>query len=90
MNISLKLVAAAALLASNSSYADWYFRGTSNNWSTTTLNAVNTNQLMTCQTFGAASTNPRFKIDRTGNWSESYPGSDYVVSANQSYKIFCA
>ncbi|MDF3013967.1 MAG: amy13G [Cellvibrio sp.] len=90
MNISLKLVAAAALLASNSSYADWYFRGTPNNWSTTALSVVNANQLMTCQTFGAASTNPRFKIDRTGNWSESNPGSDYVVSANQSYKIFFA
>lgn len=87
MNISLKLVAAGVLLASNLSYADWYFRGTPNNWTTTTLTTVSATEFSTCQSFGAASTNPRFKIDRTGNWSESYPASDYTVAANQSYKI---
>lgn len=87
MNISLKLVAVATLLTSNISYADWFFRGTPNNWSTTALTAVNSTEFSTCQTFGAASTNPRFKIDRTGNWSESYPANDYTVAANQSYKI---
>jgi len=87
MNISLKLIAAGALLSGNLCYADWYFRGTPNNWSTTALTATSSTEFSTCQTFGAASTNPRFKIDRTGNWSESYPASDYAVAANQSYKI---
>ncbi|HEY0891973.1 MAG TPA: alpha-amylase family glycosyl hydrolase, partial [Cellvibrio sp.] len=87
MNIPLKLVAAGALLASNLCHADWYFRGTPNNWATTALTAVSTTEFSTCQSFGTASTNPRFKIDRTGNWSESYPANDYTVTANQSYKI---
>jgi glycosidase len=87
MNIPLKLVAAGALLASNLCHADWYFRGTPNNWATTALTSVSSTEFSTCQTFGAVSTNPRFKIDRTGNWSESYPASDYTVAANQSYKI---
>ncbi|WP_331351825.1 alpha-amylase family glycosyl hydrolase [Cellvibrio sp. UBA7671] len=87
MNIPLKLVAAGALLASNLCHADWYFRGTPNNWAITALTAVSTTEFSTCQSFGAASTNPRFKIDRTGNWSESYPVNDYTVAANQSYKI---
>jgi len=87
MNLSIKLIAAGSLLFGNLCYADWYFRGTPNNWSTTALTSVNSTEFSTCQTFGAASTNPRFKIDRTGNWSESYPASDYTVTANQSYKI---
>ncbi len=87
MNISIKLIAAGSLLLGNLCHADWYFRGTPNNWASTALTAVSTTEFSTCQTFGAASTNPRFKIDRTGNWSESYPASDYVVAANQSYKI---
>ncbi|MGV8834986.1 alpha-amylase family glycosyl hydrolase [Cellvibrio sp.] len=87
MNLSIKLIAAGSLLFGNLCYADWYFRGTPNNWSTTALTSVNTTEFSTCQTFGAASTNPRFKIDRTGNWSESYPANDYTVAANQSYKI---
>lgn len=87
MNVSFKLIAAGALLVSNMSYADWYFRGTPNNWTTTALIAISNTQFTTCQSFGAASTNPRFKIDRTGNWSESYPSADYVVNANQSYRI---
>lgn len=87
MNISIKLIAAGSLLLGNLCHADWYFRGTPNNWTTTALTAVSTTEFSTCQVFGAASTNPRFKIDRTGNWSESYPTSDYVVAASQSYKI---
>ncbi len=87
MSFSLRLVAAGALLASNLSYADWYFRGTPNSWTTTALTEVSATEFSTCQQFGAASTNPRFKIDRTGNWSESYPLGDQIVSPNQSYKI---
>lgn len=87
MNLSIKLIAAGSLLFGNFCYADWYFRGTPNNWTTTALTEVSTTEFSTCQHFGAAGTNPRFKIDRTGNWSESYPAGDYTVAANQSYKI---
>ncbi len=77
----------AALLTSQLAQADWFFRGTPNNWGSTAMTQVTTDKMTTCQSFGAASTSPRFKIDRLGNWSESYPSSDYVVSANTSYKI---
>lgn len=64
----------------------WYFRGTSNNWGSTPM--VLTNGLYcTTQSFGAASTSPRFKIDHYANWTESYPTSDYTVSANTTYSI---
>ncbi len=87
MNTPIKLFAVGSLLLGNLCHADWYFRGTPNNWSTTAMTAASATEFSTCQTFGAASTNPRFKIDRTGNWSESYPATDYTVTANQSYKI---
>lgn len=87
MNISIKLIAAGSLLLGNLCHADWYFRGTPNSWSTTALTAVSAAEFSTCQTFGSASTNPRFKIDHSGNWIESYPAADYIVAANQSYKI---
>ena len=87
MNTSIKLITAGSLLLSNIAYGDWYFRGTPNNWATTAMATVNAGEYSTCQSFGAANTNPRFKIDRTGNWSESYPSGDYTVSPNQSYKI---
>jgi len=41
----------------------------------------------TQQSFGAASTNPRFKVDHFANWTESYPSADYVVTANTTYNI---
>jgi glycosidase len=69
--------------------ADWFFRGTPNNWNTTAMTTVTANQVYTCQTFagGDSSGGPRFKIDKTGNWSQSFPVADYVVQANQSYYI---
>jgi len=73
--------------ASSSVAADtWYFRGTPNNWGSTAM-TLQSGLYCTQQTFGAASTNPRFKIDHYANWTESYPASDYVVSANTTYKI---
>ncbi|HWN67157.1 MAG TPA: alpha-amylase family glycosyl hydrolase, partial [Haliangium sp.] len=67
--------------------ATWYFRGTPNAWGTTAMTAVagSTTQLETCQTFQNV-TDPRFKIDRFGDWAESYPAQDYRVS-NGSYRI---
>ncbi|HTF97457.1 MAG TPA: alpha-amylase family glycosyl hydrolase [Cellvibrio sp.] len=87
MKTSFTLMAAGSLLFSHLCYADWYFRGTPNNWGTTALATTSATEFSTCQTFGSTSTNPRFKIDRTGNWSESYPSGDYTVAANQTYKI---
>ncbi len=70
-------------------HADWYFRGTPNNWGATALTVATATTMETCQAFagGDAGGNPRFKIDRLGTWSESYPAVDYEVSANKSYNI---
>ena len=87
MNKSFQLLALGALVASSCAQADWYFRGTPNSWGTSALTSVTSTQLTTCQSFGDASTSPRFKIDRSGDWSEAYPTSDYTVSANTSYQI---
>ena len=65
--------------------ADWYFRGTPNNWGADAMNRISDNEYQTCQVFG--SDNPRFKIDRYNNWFESYPPSDYGVGRNRSYDI---
>jgi len=84
-----RLVAAGVLLALSAkpALADWYFRGTPNNWGTAAL-TTNGSSFETCQTFsgGDASGGPRFKIDRYGNWTESYPTADYTV-ANGTYRI---
>jgi pullulanase len=69
--------------------ADWFFRGTSNAWAAAPLTQVTPNTFEICQSFSGndAAGGPRFKIDRLGNWSESYPTADYAVGANSSYKI---
>src|SRR4029079_11387670 len=63
----------------------WQFRGTPNDWGTTAMTASSATQFTTCQTFGGIS-DPRFKIDRFGDWRESYPAQDLRV-ANGSYQI---
>ncbi len=67
-----------------SAQAEWDFRGTPNGWANTPLEYVSGSEYTTCQTFG--SDNPRFKIDRYGNWNEAYPSADYTVSPG-SYEI---
>lgn len=76
-------------LASCSAQADWFFRGSPNSWATTQLEFVSGTTYETCQTFGSGDANgsPRFKIDRFGDWGESYPVADYQTDANTSYKI---
>jgi Glycosidases len=64
----------------------WYFRGTPNNWGKTEMEQVGT-LFCTVQSFGDASTNPRFKVDHKGDWTENYPGQDYKVTANSKLKI---
>lgn len=70
-------------------YADWFFRGTANGWSTTAMENVSTNLYQTCQSFAQGDNNgaPRFKIDRFGDWQESYPTSDQAVNADTHYLI---
>ncbi|WP_193162053.1 type I pullulanase [Microbulbifer hainanensis] len=77
------------LLLSAHASADWYFRGTSNSWGTTAMDYVGGTEYQTCQSFasGDASGGPRFKIDRSGDWQEAYPVSDYGVGSDKSYQI---
>ncbi|XOV81132.1 MAG: alpha-amylase family glycosyl hydrolase [Aestuariibacter sp.] len=77
------------LLVGSNAYADWYFRGTSNSWATTALEAQGNEQYSTCQSFGDGDGGggPRFKIDRFGDWVESYPGTDYIVNNQTTYQI---
>ena len=72
--------------SSSNAASSWYFRGTPNNWTSTAMTLTN-GLYCTQQTFGAASTSPRFKIDHFGDWTESYPTADYTVTANTSYTI---
>ena len=78
-------IALAAFLAWPAQ-ADWFFRGTPNDWGTTAMDPVaGTSRLATCQNF-RGQPGPRFKIDRLGDWAESYPPEDFAV-AEGSYRI---
>lgn len=58
------------LMASAGAQADWYLRGTHNNWGATQMNAAGTNTVeLTNVIFAAAGS---IKFDRYGNWAESY------------------
>jgi glycosidase len=89
MKFSALMFMSASLLASQLASADWFFRGTPNTWGSTAMTVVSATQMTSCQTFtsGDATGGPRFKIDRLGTWSESYPATDYLVNSNQAYKI---
>lgn len=90
MSSNLKvLVVACAAAMPLAAHADWYFRGTPNTWSATPMTAVSATLYQTCQTFttGDANGAPRFKIDRLGDWKQSYPATDYVVALGKSYQI---
>ncbi len=89
MKSSVLIILTAGAFLSSVANADWYFRGTPNSWGSTAMTTVSSTQMTTCQSFtsGDASGGPRFKIDKLGTWSESYPSSDYGVTANTSYKI---
>jgi glycosidase/uncharacterized protein YaiE (UPF0345 family) len=76
-----------AFTISATSVDNWYFRGTPNGWAATAMTLGSDGLYCTTQQFGAASTNPRFKIDHKGDWTEAYPTADYVVSADTSYKV---
>ena len=87
-----KLVLFTALLASLPAFADWnqaYFRGTTNNWQNEAMVKVKPNHWRIVKQFhvGDANNPPSFKIDRFGDWSESYPLANYVVDSNKTYEI---
>jgi len=86
---TLPILVAGISLASAPALADWHFRGTANQWNAAPMTQVSSNHYQTCQTFqqGDASGGPRFKVDRFGDWQESYPNSDYVVTGDNSYQI---
>lgn len=65
-------------------WANAYFRGTPNAWSTSAMSYSN-GSWRTTQTFGAS--NPRFKITRFQNWSEAYPSQDFLISESGTYDI---
>jgi hypothetical protein len=65
---------------------EWYFRGTPNDWGLTPMEPIEGSSLVeTCQTF-ADRPGPRFKIDRFGDWNESYPSADRAVT-DGTYRI---
>ena len=53
--------------------------GHRNGWAATAMASTDGVNFETCQRFvsGDASGGPRFKIDRYGNWQQSYPAADY-------------
>jgi len=65
--------------------ADWFFRGTPNNWATTALTSGDNGIFYICQNFGGD--NPRFKISRQENWNESYPTNSWSVEPNTAQLI---
>lgn len=77
------------LLLSSACHADWFFRGSPNNWGSIALSQVDNNNVETCQSFqlGDTSGEPRFKIDKLGDWAENYPTGDFTVVGNKTYKI---
>lgn len=89
MNYCLSLLVLLAIGAASQAHADWFFRGTANGWGNAVLSQVGTNSYKICQSFGTgdAGGGPRFKIDRLGDWGESYPATDFAVSANTAYDI---
>ena len=58
------------LAVSATAQADWYLRGTHNNWAATPMNPAGTNTVeLTNVVFAVAGS---IKFDRYGNWEESY------------------
>jgi pullulanase len=71
----------------NSGWEDAFFRGTANGWGTTPMELVGDNLWAITQDF-AGQSNPRFKIDRYGDWGENYPSADYTVGSGEYFITF--
>ncbi|MBU2865306.1 hypothetical protein KO489_15750 [Reinekea forsetii] len=88
MKNGFKILLLCSVVATSAS-AQWQFRGTPNQWGTTAMASTDNINYCSQQQFynGDASGGPRFKIDRYGDWTESYPAADYYVNANTHYEI---
>ncbi len=67
------LVALSTLLSASiitPVYADWFVRGTNNNWSTTSMTDIGNNTVIADDVI--FNSNGEFKFDRFGDWSENY------------------
>jgi glycosidase len=73
--------------AFSQSWDDAYFRGTANGWSATPMDLIGDNFWSITQDFSGQA-NPRFKIDRFGNWAENYPTGDVLVGAGEWVIVF--
>jgi isoamylase len=77
-------------IAQASQAADYYFRGTPNQWGATLMAQPGSDTWKTCQVFSSSDgddTPPRFKINEGADWSKpSWPENDYVVDYG-SYTI---
>jgi isoamylase len=67
-----------AELTENLIWDNAYFRGTPNSWAATPMAQISDFVWETTQDFDGQS-NPRFKIDRFGDWAENYPTGDVMV-----------
>lgn len=87
--LPLALLAAAGTGLSMPASADWHFRGTPNGWATTPMAAQGDDLYRLCEIFGSGDANggPRFKIDRWGDWVESYPAVDQAAIASGPVQI---
>jgi hypothetical protein len=67
-----------------------YFRGTPNNWGTTSMSLVADNTWQVEATFGSSGTE-RFKFDINGDWTQNYgdntPANGYVVQSGADIPI---
>jgi len=70
MQIKILSLACVLTTCASAANAEWYFRGTQNNWAPVQMANVATNTMeMTNVTFPAAG---NYKFDRYGDWSENY------------------
>lgn len=68
---------------------EWVLRGTFNNWSALPLTRRG-DARYEAKGVVFAGADPRFKVDRFGDWRESYPAQDYRVSAGTYDIVFDA
>ena len=76
---SSKNITTQAVSQCDSTITEWYFRGTPNGWADNILMTESGDDFCTTQDFNGQ-TNPRFKVDRFGNWQEAYPNEDWQIT----------
>ncbi|WP_299018295.1 alpha-amylase family glycosyl hydrolase [uncultured Photobacterium sp.] len=86
------IILLSALIFSQAAIADWnqaYFRGTANGWQNEAMTYLGNNKWQITKTFQNGTNNivPGFKIDRFGDWQESYPQQNFTVEPNKTYII---